>query len=298
MEDKTLTPLITAIAPLAWGSTYFVTDTFLPPDRPLFSATVRALPVGLLLLAVRRQLPHGAWWWRAAVLGTLNIGGFFALLFVAAYRLPGGLAATLTAASPLVVMMLAWALVAERPRALSLLGAAVGVGGVSLLVLRAEVVVDPIGVLAAAGAVLSSGVGFVLIKRWQSPVDLLTLTSWQLVAGGLVLLPLAAIVEGAPPTLDSRAVGGYLYLGLVGTALAYVVWFRGLRLMQAGAVALVGLLNPVVGTGLGVAFAGEPFGPVQLAGVALVLAGVLAGQPSVHAWLRRRVAPARTVTAP
>lgn len=297
MEDKTLTPLVPAIAPLAWGSTYFVTDTFLPPDRPLFSATVRALPVGLLLFAVRRQLPHGSWWWRAAVLGTLNIGGFFALLFVAAYRLPGGLAATFTATSPLVVMVLAWALVAERPAALSLLGGAVGVGGVSLLVLRAEVVVDPVGVLAAAGAVISSAVGFVLIKRWRTPVDLLTLTSWQLVAGGLVLLPLAVLVEGAPPALGTRAVGGYLYLGLVGTALAYVVWFRGLRRMPAGAVALVGLLNPVVGTGLGVAFAGEAFGPVQLAGVTLVLAGVLAGQPAVHDRLRRRTEPAPAVTA-
>ncbi len=51
-----------------------MTETYLPPDRPLFGATVRALPFGLLMLALRRQLPQGIWWWRSLVLGTLNIG--------------------------------------------------------------------------------------------------------------------------------------------------------------------------------------------------------------------------------
>jgi len=56
--------LIASVAPLAWGTTYVVTGELLPPDRPLFAAVVRALPAGLLLLAWRRQLPRGVWWWR------------------------------------------------------------------------------------------------------------------------------------------------------------------------------------------------------------------------------------------
>jgi probable blue pigment (indigoidine) exporter len=51
---------------------------------------VRALPAGLALLALRWQLPSGVWWWRIGVLGMLNIGLFFPLLFVAAERVPGG----------------------------------------------------------------------------------------------------------------------------------------------------------------------------------------------------------------
>jgi probable blue pigment (indigoidine) exporter len=133
-----------------------------------------------------------------------------------------------------------------------------------------------------------SSVGFVLVKRWKPPVDLLTFTAWQLVAGGLVLLPIALVVEGAPPPLDLRAVGGFLYLGLFGTALAYVVWFRGLRRLPAGAVSLVGLLNPVSGTVTGVVLAGETFGAVQALGLLMVLGGILAGQPSAVARLRRR----------
>jgi probable blue pigment (indigoidine) exporter len=156
-----------------------------------------------------------------------------------------------------MVMLIAWGLIRERPRPAALAGAAVGVAGVALLVLRADFVVDPVGVAASFGAVAMSSVGFVLVKRWKPPVDLLTFTAWQLVAGGLVLLPIALLVEGPPPALDARAVGGFLYLGLVGTVLAYVVWFRGLRRLPASAVSLVGLLNPVSGTAIGILLAGE-----------------------------------------
>ena len=83
-------PALTALAPIAWGSSYYVTAHFLPPDRPLFGAAVRALPVGLAMLAFARRLPSGDWWWRAGVLGILNIGAFFPLIFLAGYHLPGG----------------------------------------------------------------------------------------------------------------------------------------------------------------------------------------------------------------
>ncbi len=282
--------MLTCLAPLAWGCGYYVTATYLPPERPLFGAAVRALPFGLLVLALRPRLPRGHWWWRAAVLGTLNVGAFFVLFFVAAYRLPGGLAATLTATAPIAVMLLAWLLVRERPRRSAVAGAAVGAAGVALLVLRAGFTVDALGVAASLGAVALSSLGFVLTKRWDDAPHLLTLTGWQLVAGGLLLTPLALVVEGAPPPMDAGAVGGFLFLGLVGTVLAYTVWFRGLQRLPAASVALVGLLNPVAGTAVGVALAGEAFGPAQAAGVALVLGGVLAGQPAVSTAVRARLA--------
>ena len=86
----------------------------LPAGKPLLAAAVRALPVGLLLVLAFGRLPNGSWWWRAFVLGALNIGLFFALLFVAAYRLPGGVAATVGAVQPLVVAALACPLLGER----------------------------------------------------------------------------------------------------------------------------------------------------------------------------------------
>jgi len=270
--------LITAIAPAAWGSTYLATERLLPPDRPLFAALMRALPIGLVLLAVRRELPRGDWWWKAGVLGVCNIGAFFPLIFLSAYHLPGGLASTLQAMSPLAVMALAYPIIGERPALLRVAAAAVGLGGVALLVLRSPGAVSGLGLAGAFGSVLVSALGFVLIKRWTPPTDMLTLTSWQLVVGGVVLLPLAFLVEGAPPVIDLKAALGYAWIGIVGTGVAYVCWFSGLRRMTAGATALIGLVNPVVGTLLGVFIAHEAFGWTQAAGMALVLAGVIAGQ--------------------
>jgi probable blue pigment (indigoidine) exporter len=271
---------IAAVAPLAWGTTYAVTEQLLPPDRPLFAALARALPAGLVLLAVVRQLPRGDWWWRAALLGACNIGLFFPLVFLAAYHLPGGLAATVQAASPLAVMALALPLLRERPGATRVVAGLVGLTGVGLLVLRSPDGVTALGLAGAFGSVVVSALGFVLVKRWERPADvgLLTLVSWQLVAGGLLLLPVALLAEGAPPAVDLPAVGGFLWIGGVGTVLAYTCWFHGLSRMPAGAVSLVGLLNPVTGTVLGVAVAGEVFGWTQALGMALVLGGVLAGQ--------------------
>jgi probable blue pigment (indigoidine) exporter len=289
--------LLTAVAPAAWGTTYVVTEQLLPPDRPLFAATVRALPVGLVLLALLRRRPHGLWWWRALVLGALNIGLFFPLIFLAAYHLPGGLAATVQAASPLAVMAMALPALGERPGGIRIGAALVGLVGVALLVLRSPGEVSALGLAAALGSVLVSAFGFVLIKRWPAPVDMLTLVSWQLVAGGLLLLPIGLLVEGAPPAIDAPAAAGFAWLAVVGTGLAYYCWFRGLAAMPAGAVSLVGLLNPVVGTALGVVVAGELFGWAQALGMLLVLGGVVAGQPAAASLLRARLTARRARAA-
>lgn len=280
---------LAAVAPLAWGTTYLVTETFLPSDRPLLAATLRALPAGLVLLAICRRLPRGDWWWRSLVLGLLNIGLFFPLIFLAAYELPGGVASTLQAGSPLVVMGLAWAIIGERATARRVTAGLVGIAGVALLVLRGGSAVTAVGVAAGLGSVVVSGLGFVMIKRWTPPVDMVTLVAWQLVWGGLFLLPVTAVVEGPPPALTTTNIAAYVWLGSVGTVLAYVCWFTGLRRISAGAVSLVGLLNPLVGTTLGVAFAHEVFGPAQAVGAALVLTGVVAGQS-----LRARAAAPRS----
>ncbi|WP_017933797.1 DMT family transporter [Nocardioides sp. Iso805N] len=296
METKWLAGA--ALAPIAWGSGYYVTATYLPPDRPLFGAAVRALPFGLLLLALHPARLRGSWWWRTALLGALNFAAFFALIFVAADRLPGGLAATLTATSPLMIMLFAWALAGERPPHASLAGAVVGIVGVALLVLRGTTHVDAIGVLASLVAVVVSSLGFILVKTWRPPVDLLPFTAWQLIFGGLLLVPVALFVEGAPPHLDGRALAGFAWIGLAGTVLAYVVWFQGMRRLPAAAVSLVGLLNPVSGTVIGVALAGEAFTPSRAIGMALVLGGIVLGQPAVLDVLRGRLRGHQRASAP
>ena len=301
MEDKGRlgapglgTVALTAVPAVVWGSTYAVTQLWLPPDRPFFAAAARVLPAGLLLLLWVRRLPRGRWWGRSLALGALNHGIFFALLYVGAYRLPSGLGSTLTAISPLIVMATAFLVLRERQPWVTVAAAVAGIGGVGVLVWSHDRAgaVDPIGLAAALGAVLASSVGFVLVKRWSPPDDVIVTTSWQLVAGGLLLVPLAALTEGAPPALDGSAIAALLYLGLVGSALGYVLWFRGLTRMDAGSVAVVGLLNPVVGTVLGVVLLAEPFGPVTLVAMAVTLGSVLIAQEPV----RRAVAIPRLMS--
>ncbi|MGW0289293.1 EamA family transporter [Streptomyces tuirus] len=271
---------LTALAPVSWGTTYAVTTEFLPPDRPLFTALVRALPAGLLLLALARVLPRGAWWWKAAVLGALNIGAFFPLLFLSAYRLPGGLAAVVGSAGPLFVAGLSALLLGQRPSARTLVTGAVAAFGVSLVVLRAAGALDTLGLLAAVASTASMSAGTVLTQRWGRPegVGPLALTGWQLTAGGLLIAPLAFLAEGAPPALDGRAAGGYLYLAVANTAVAYWLWFRGIGRMTATQVTFLGPLSPLTAAVVGWAALGQALTPVQLVGMGLALGATVAGQ--------------------
>ncbi len=125
--------LVTAIAPIAWGSSYVVTRQLLPEDSPLWGGLLRALPAGLILLLISRRLPTGSWWWRSLVLGALNVGGFFVLIYIAGQRLPSSLAATLMSTSALVMMLFAWAMLRQRPRVIAVLGALVGLAGVAIM---------------------------------------------------------------------------------------------------------------------------------------------------------------------
>lgn len=287
MEDTLRWSVVAAIAPVLWGTAYAVTQHWLPPENPLYGAAIRALPAGLVLLALRRRRPRGSWWWRAAVLGTLTMGAFFALVYVAAQRLPTSVASTVMATSPIVMMALAWAWLHARPRLAALVGAVLGVAGVATMLMAGGTEVDPLGVLASVAAMTLSSVGFVLAKRWGTGVDVVALTSWQLVAGGGVLLLLAVAVEGAPPVLDASALLGFGYVSLAATALAYVAWFAALQRLDAGSVGLVGLLNPVTGVLLGILVAHEALTARQLLGIAVVVAGLLLGQPALTGRLSR-----------
>ena len=264
--------------------TYYVTREFLPADSALWGAVIRALPAGLLLLLIARRRPHGAWWWRSALLGAMNVGAFFALIYLAAQQLPTSIASTIMAASPIALMLMAWALMAERPQVIPLTGAAIGIAGVAIMLLGGGGSVSALGVAASITAMLMSAAGYVLAKRWSGDVDLLASTAWQLVAGGVLLVVPAALVEGAPPALDAPALLGFAYVTVVATALAFVAWFGGLRHLPASTVGLIGLLNPVTGVLLGTVLAGELLTGRQVLGMALVLGAILVGRATARVW--------------
>ncbi|GAA2800462.1 EamA family transporter [Streptomyces showdoensis] len=280
MSRKAATVALTALAPISWGSTYFVTTEFLPPDRPLLTGLLRALPAGLLLLALTRKLPQGAWWWKSAVLGALNIGAFFPLLFLAAYRLPGGVAAVVGSVGPLFVVGLAALFLGDKPTVKGLLTAITAAFGVSLVVLKAGAALDAIGVVAGLLSALSMSAGTVFTKRWGRPegVGALALTGWQLTAGGLIILPVAFLVEGAPPALTGTNLAGYAYLAFGNTAISYFLWFRGIERLSASSVTLLGPLSPITAAVIGWAALGQALGPVQLLGMVIAFGATLVAQ--------------------
>uniref|UniRef100_UPI003917F999 EamA family transporter n=1 Tax=Shinella sp. TaxID=1870904 RepID=UPI003917F999 len=162
--SRTSDTLITATAPAIWGSTYIVTTELLPPGYPLTVAMLRALPAGLILLALVRQLPKGIWWPRTFLLGALNFSFFWAMLFVSAYRLPGGVAATVGAIQPLIVLGLSRAVMGTAVRPLAVVAGLAGIGGVALLVLTPAAHLDPIGIAAGLAGAVSMAFGTVLSR--------------------------------------------------------------------------------------------------------------------------------------
>ncbi|MFE9107568.1 EamA family transporter [Actinomadura geliboluensis] len=277
---------LAAFAPASWGTTYVVTTTLLPADRPLLAATLRALPAGLVLLAVGRRLPRGDWWWKSIVLGMLNFGAFFPLIFFAAYRLPGGVAATIGSVQPLVVALLSLGVLRVAPARAVLYSALAGTGGVALLTLTADARLDPLGIAAMLTATSLMAVAIVLAKKWGRPESPLVMTGWQLTVGGLALLPLTLLTEGVPASVTGENVLGFAYLGIVGTAIAYALWFRGIDRLPPTSVSLLGLTNPMVATLAGLLILGQTLTFWQVVGFTIALGALIAGQS-----LSRRPAP-------
>ena len=256
--------LLTALAPAIWGTTYIVTSQFLPPDRPFIAALLRVLPAGIALLIWCRRFPLRNEWWKLIVTGILNIGAFQALLFIAAYRLPGGLAAVIGAIQPLLVMMLAWGV--DRLRS------------PWVAVLSAHTVLDPLGIMAAFSGAVSMALGTWLSRRWAISLPVVALTGWQLLIGGVVLAPVAWLVDPPLQGVTWTQAAGYLWLCVAGAMLAYGLWFRGISRLPSVAVSALSLLSPVTAVLLGWICLGQKIEGVALVGLIVVLLSVLSIQ--------------------
>lgn len=208
-------------------------------------------------------------WSRQFLLAFCNITAFFALLFVAAYRLPGAVAGTLGATLPLILMGLAWWQDGKRPSLKWLLLGLMGLAGV-LLLLNPSANLDPVGVACALLATLLIGQSSRWMQRW--PVsDLLALTAWQLLLGGLMLIPLAWWLAGPMPLPQPASAPGLLWLVLLNTALAYWAWLWGLKRHGPEVMGMLALTNPMVAVSFGVLLVGETLDARQWLGIAVIL---------------------------
>jgi probable blue pigment (indigoidine) exporter len=287
---------LAALTPIIFGTTYLLTTEFLPPGRPLLAALMRSLPTGLVLI-IGRPIPPRRWMARFFILSVLYASGLFPLLFIAAYRLPGGVAAVINSLSPLLVVVISVPLLGSRIRAIQIGAGILGTAGVALLVLQSDARLDGVGLIAMAGAAIMFSVATVLTKRWGRPEGMTTIgvTGWIFLFAGLTLLPATLLIEGLPDHLTARNIAGLVYLVLISGIVAYAVWFWGLERLSASAVTFLTLLNPVTAAVLGRVVLDQRLNHWQLLGAVIVLVSVVMGQPGMFDRRRRRSALASRV---
>ncbi|EKO3375168.1 EamA family transporter [Vibrio fluvialis] len=282
---------LTAIAPIVWGSTYIVTTEALPPESPLIASTIRSLPAGVLLVLISRAWPTGLWWLRMAVLGFLNIGLFFYCLFFAATYLPGGMASMVMSIQPVIVMIMSWYLLSSNFSSQQLIASGLGILGVGLLVLNSSAELNIEGMLTAILGTLSMALGVVLTKKWGRPtgMTMLGFTGWQLLFGGIILLPVSLWLEGIPTQLTSINYLGYGYLSLIGAILGYFLWFRGIEKLPPVTVSFLGFLSSVSACFLGYLVLNQTLTWPQLLGALAILFSIVLATPRSSAQTDHRL---------
>jgi probable blue pigment (indigoidine) exporter len=280
---------LAALTPIIFGTTYLLTTNFLPPGRPLLAGLMRSLPTGLVLI-IGSPIPGRRWMARFFVLSVLYASGLFPLLFIAAYRLPGGVAAVINSLSPIVVVVISVPLLGTGIRAIQIVAGLMGAAGVAFLVLQSDAQLDAVGLIAMAGAMIMFSVATVLTKRWGRPEGMTSIgvTGWTFLFAGLTLLPITLIIEGVPDHVTARNIGGLVYLVLISGILAYAVWFWGLQRLSASAVTFLTLLNPVTAALLGWVVLDQRLNTWQLLGAFIILVSVVLGQPGMFDRRRRR----------
>ena len=282
----TAAPLLCLVlAGLLWG-TGGLTGTLLGKAAglsPLAVAALRLLAGGTLIVACR-TLPGRRWptsraaWTRVAVTGLL--AATFQAAYFSAVSLTSVSLATLVTigGTPVIVQVAELVSGRRRPDRAGLARTVLALAGLGLLVGLPSGGYGPVAVLESAGMALVASAGFAALTLISAtPVPGLseeTVTGLGFTAGGLILLPLAAVIGGLgfQPTLP--ALGWLTALAVGPTALAYTFYFRGLRQAPASTGALLSLLEPLTATVLSVAFLGNRLSLAGIAGAVLLGAAV------------------------
>ncbi len=279
-----------------WGSTYLGIELAGETIPPLFAVAWRFIVAGTLmtgwvawrrgvsaLRVSRRQLAS------AALIGVL-LPGANALLFVAERDVPIGLASLVIASVPLLVVALRFA-GGDRPTRGALIGVVVGFIGIALLV-RPSGDATAGGLALVVGSALAWAVGSYLSGRLPLPRDVFAATAFEMLAGGLCLLPLGLLTtDFAPSEWSARSIFGWWYLVVFGSLFGYTAYVWLLQHAPIGKVATYAYVNPVVAIGLGVAVLHEALSWRILLGAAIVLA-------SVATVVSKESVPAETEAAP
>ncbi len=261
----------------AWGACFLGIRWGLRDAPLLWFAALRALVAGVALLGLvgvqRRPVPAGRQAWTLiAALAVINVAIAFGAMFAGVAGGATGTAAVLANSQPLLILLPAWWLYGEAVSTRTAGALAIGFAGLL-------VVAIPGGGGSGAGLSLLAGVSITagtLLARRIGTLDVIAVSAWQFLIGGVLLAGLAAVVEGAPDIAwTPRFVAVLAFLALVGTAAAFVAWFTETLHCRLDELSAWTFLTPVVGIGLAAAVLGERPAGWTLVGLVAVLGSLL-----------------------
>jgi drug/metabolite transporter (DMT)-like permease len=275
LKGKTWTALVTVY--VIWGSTYLAIAVTGETISPLLAVSTRFITAGTLMALIVRLRGSSLRITRRAFASCLVIGlllpGANAVLFYAERDVPTGLASLIIASVPLWIVVLRL-LNHERMPWQALAGVGVGFVGVAIIA-RPSGGASTIGVLLCLVSALMWATGSVLSARLVMPSDPFAATSYEMLAGGLIMLvPALFVTHGFSPSAASIA--GWLYLVTFGSIIGYTAYVWLLANAPLTTVSTYAYVNPVVAIGLGVLFRGEQLTWMLAAGAAIVVASVAA----------------------
>ncbi|MBV1693793.1 MAG: DMT family transporter [Hyphomicrobiales bacterium] len=259
--------LLLVLLSVLWGGTFLFVAIALPEVPPLTLVLARCVIAAVALLALLAalgfRLPDTtAGWRRFAVMAILNNIIPFSLIFWAQTHVPAGLASVLNATTPLMALLVARIIAGEAMAPHRLVGVLVGISGVGVLVgpeaLGTASSASLVGMLAVLGATLSYGLSGLWGRRlseYPAPVS----AASQMICSSVMLLPIAASLDRfwTLPVPSVKVLVAIAALGILSTALAYILFFRIMQTSGSLNVMLVTLLIPVTGVGLGYLVLGE-----------------------------------------
>lgn len=268
-----------------WAACFPLIAAGLSLAPPLYFAALRSFVAGAGLLglafALRRPMPQGWRVWLSLLSVGLSATGLgFGGMFLAGGVVSPGLATVIANAQPLIAAGLAYFILGERLGPRRRVGLMLGFAGIVLIAMPGFGGANPNSTPGGVGYVLLGALGVaagnVLFKRLVGQVDLLMATGWQFILGGIPLLLAALSFEQAAQVewgLDFVIV--LLALGLLGTALAFALWFSLLRRGELNRLNTFTFLTPAFALLIGAVFFGERLGLVEVGGIILTLIGVL-----------------------
>lgn len=269
-----------------WGSTYLAIRQCVAAMPPFLMAGSRFVLAGAVLYVIARwrgsARPSSSEWLRCAAVGGLLVVGGNGLVVWSASRLPSSTVALMIAMAPLWFALLAWVFRGERPSAQALSGVVVGMAGIALLVGvggEGGASIDGPAAVALLLASLCWAAGSVLAKTIAMPTSPLLATGMQLVAGGVLALPVA-LLSGEPARLDlarigAAAWGSYAYLLVFGSLVGFTAYSWLIRVVSPTMLSTYAYVNPVVAMAVGATLGGEHISARMLAAAAVILGGVV-----------------------